>query len=210
MGSGVSRVGVVEPNSNSYPTVTLQGQDHGGLLEKENLVFPSNPKVPPKFYDTRNMRDEANSFRSKAGTLKMLIKNKISRKAFYDFIEKTHRGKEELLDYFLFVECIKKEGNPEDSRKKFIDVMLQYKKKSAGKNRESPTCVIFNSTQTWRSLKTLPVDDLFKHFDRSQDDILIAITPLFESFLLSNNYKELGVNEMAMEKRSYASSITVY
>ena len=162
---------------------------------------------------TRNMQEEANSFRSKTGTLKMLIRNKNSRKAFFNFIEKTQKGKEELLDYFLYIESIKKSKDKimgvEGQRDQFVAIVAQYEKKSSGKECDTPEVIIFNSTHTWRDLKTLPVDELLKHMSRSQDEVLIAITPMFESFLLSNYYKEFDKNEMANERRSYVSSVHV-
>lgn len=209
MGPVVSRIGeVVSPSS--IRTSLYGGQLSSSLMRKSDLLFQRKSSVIPVDYDTRNTRDDAGSFRSKAAMLKVLIKNKIHRKAFYAFIEKKHRGREELLDFFLFVECIKKEKDPEVSRRKFVEIAQRYKKKSAGKSYESTEWLIFNSTQTYKNLEKLTVNELLKHFDRSQNDILIAITPLFDSFGQSNLYKKIDKYEIAVEKKSYASSITVY
>jgi hypothetical protein len=151
-----------------------------------------------------NMQEEANSFRSKSGTIKMLIKNKNSRKAFFTFLEKTQPGKEEMLDYFLFIEGIKK--SKAEVQKQFIDVIAKYEKLATGKDNDSPEAIILASTHTWKDITTLPPEELCKHMSRSQDEVLIALTPLFESFLLSNYYKEFDKNEKSNERRSYISS----
>jgi hypothetical protein len=187
------------------------------LVQKASQIFKGNSAqtLTRKDSNAKNIQEEANSFRSKTGTLKMLIKNKNSRKAFFNFIEKTQKGKEELLDYFLFIESIKKlkdsisGGEPDDARNQFMEVIAQYKTKSMGKEQDAPEMIIFNSTHTWKDIKTLPLVELTKHMTRSQDEVLIAITPTFESFLLSNYYKEFDKNEMANERRSFASSVPV-
>lgn len=189
--------------------------DAGGFVRRASQFLKGLPlqPPPPKDCSTRNMQEEANSFRSKAGTLKMLIRNKNSRKAFFNFIEKTHKGKEELLDYFLYIESIKKSkesaASMDSQRDQFVAIVAQYEKKASGKECESPEAIIFNSTHTWKDIKTLPFDELQKHMTRSQDEVLIAITPMFESFLLSNYYQEFDRNEMANERRSYVSSVPV-
>ena len=169
---------------------------------------PDNPNPDPYLDPNPDNPDTQRS-----GTLKMLIKNKNSRKAFYAFIESTQKGKEELLDYFLFIESIKKTNmpdcNPEDSRKRFIEVIAQYERKSKDKGPDSPELIIYNSTHTWKDIKTLPLDELSKHMSRSQDEVLLSITPLFESFLLSSSYKDYNSKEMANERKSYASSLPI-
>jgi hypothetical protein len=137
----------------------------------------------------------------------MLIKNKNSRKAFFTFLEKTQNGKEELLDYFLFIESIKKVRDHEQSRNQFMGVISKYEKESKNKECESNSVIIYSSTHTFKDIKTLPPEDLMKHMCRSQEEVLLALTPLFESFMVSNYYKEVGANEMANERKSYGSSL---
>ena len=110
-------------------------------------------------------------------------------------------------DYFLFIESIKKvkEEEIELSRKLFLDVIAQYKRKSAGKGDDVPGVIIFKSTYTWKDVKTLSMTEFLKHMNRSQHAVLIAITPLFESFLLSNFYLEFSLTETANERKSYSS-----
>ena len=197
MGSGVSKFWKCFSNSNAKTQ-----QDVDGI---------SNTQLSLKDASSRSIQDEAHSLRSKTSTVKMLIKNKNSRKAFYNFLEETEKGKEELLDYFLFIESIKrvKDDEIEASRKKFITVIAQYKRKSSGKASDLPCTVIYNSTQTWKDVRILSTTDLIKMMSLSQNEVLVAITPLFESFLLSNFYTESNINEAALERKSYASSIPI-
>ena len=67
----------------------------------------------------------------------MLVKNQNSRKAFFTFLEKTHNGKEELLDYFLFIESIKRVRDNDQSRNQFLEVVKKYEKESDGKESEA-------------------------------------------------------------------------
>ena len=225
MGSGasISAIGPIVPTADSVcsiaaskpPTIlnSHSPSDTGGFVRRASQFLKGVPlqSTSNKDGSTRNMREEANSFRSKTGTLKMLIRNKNSRKAFFNFLEKTQKGKEELLDYFLYIESIKKSKDAltgmEGQRDQFVAIIAQYEKKSSGKECDTPEVIIFNSTQTWKDITTLPIDELQKHMTRSQDEVLIAITPMFESFLLSNYYKEFDRNEMANERRSYVSSV---
>ena len=226
MGSGasISTTSAINPtiesscSAASKPLTTPNNPrppDAGGFVRRASQFLKglTLQATPPKDCSTRNMQEEANSFRSKAGTLKMLIRNKNSRKAFFNFIEKTHKGKEELLDYFLYIESIKNSkdsaASMDSKSDQFVAIVAQYEKKASGKECESPEAIIFNSTHTWKDIKTLPSDELQKHMTRSQDEVLIAITPMFESFLLSNYYQEFDRNEMANERRSYVSSVPV-
>lgn len=204
MGSGVSSFGR-----------KLDGNDGISVprLVKQASKLVNGKKSVHNGVKGNNMQEEANSFRSKSGTIKMLIKNKNSRKAFFTFLEKTQPGKEEMLDYFLFIEGIKmssSKGNinlhsNEEIQQQFIAVIAKYEKLATGKNDDSPEAIIFASTHTWKDITTLPPEELFKHMTRSQDEVLIALTPLFESFLLSNFYKEFDKNEKSNERRSYGA-----
>lgn len=140
------------------------------------------------------------------GTLKMLIKNKNSRKAFFTFLEQTQKGKEELLDYFLFLEGIKRTKDPVECTNQFLEVVKKYQLQSEGKEPETNDFIIYASTHTWKDIKTLPHDELVKHIMRSQDEVLLAITPLYETFVKSDYYKEFEKNAKDNERRSYASS----
>lgn len=205
MGSGASSF---KSPAGSFVDGGISGQ---GLVKQASKLVIGKKGFVVKGH---NMQEEANSFRSKSGTIKMLIKNKNSRKAFFTFLEKTQPGKEEMLDYFLFIESIKKSNlksstssnSNEEIQKQFIDVIAKYEKLATGKANDSPEAIIFASTHTWKDIKTLPPEELFKHMTRSQDEVLIAITPLFESFLLSNYYKEFDKHEKSNERKSYISS----
>lgn len=136
----------------------------------------------------------------------MLIKNKNSRKAFFTFLEKDGKGKEELLDYFLFLEGIKKTKDPSECRNQFLEVVAKYQKQSEGKEPETNDYIIYASTHTWKDIKTLPHEELAKHIMRSQDEVLLAITPMFETFVKSDYYKQFEKNTKDNERRSYGSS----
>ena len=137
----------------------------------------------------------------------MLVKNQNSRKAFFTFLEKTHNGKEELLDYFLFIESIKRVRDNDQSRNQFLEVIKKYEKESNGKESEENAAIIFSSTHTWKDIKSLPADELRKHMIRSQDEVMLHLTPLFESFMDSKFYLEVNRSEMAHERRSYGSAV---
>ena len=75
-----------------------------GLLTRTS----SKNKMPDK---GNSIQDDARSFRSKTGAIKMLIRAEESRLAFRAYIVKTHpKGEVEYLDYYLAVEALKKRG----------------------------------------------------------------------------------------------------
>ena len=98
----------------------------------------------------QHVQEEAASFRSKSSSIKMMMRNSAYRKSFFSFLENQHQGKEELMDYFLLVETIKKIKIKEEKRKKFDEAIERYEKKSAGVEVSSPSAVIFASMHHWK------------------------------------------------------------
>ena len=48
-------------------------------------------------------------------------------------------------------------------------------------------------------------EELAKHIERSQDDILLSLTPLFEAFLESPYFQEVKEQESREEKRRFST-----
>ena len=98
----------------------------------------------------QHVQEEAASFRSKSSSIKMMMRNSAYRKSFFSFLENQHQGKEELMDYFLLVETIKKVKDKEEKRKKFMESIERYEKKAAGGLADAPETIIFGSMHHWK------------------------------------------------------------
>ena len=150
------------------------------------------------------------------------------------------------MDYFLLIETIKKVKDKEEKRKKFMDAIERYEKKSAGLSVDAPEAIIFGSMHHWKGSKisnistydagimrflseilltffilivhpivhfslcfagvvNLTDEELGKHIERSQDDILLSLTPLFEAFLESPYFQEVKEQESREEKRRFST-----
>ena len=153
----------------------------------------------------QSIQDEARSFRSKAGGMKILIRKEGSRKAFLDFLKKTgHTGPaEELLNHYLNIEKIKRNVDKKAVRQGFIDVITHYQKRAEEKkdNPEHAAVIIYATLHSWKPLDSLTDEELFKHMVRSQEDVILAITPFFESFMASSDYRDWEKDETSREKR---------
>ena len=60
----------------------------------------------------------------------------------------------------------------------------------------------------WKGVANLTDEELYKHVERSQDDILLALTPLFETFLESPFFAEVKQAEAREEKRRFSVTST--
>ena len=135
----------------------------------------------------------------------MMMRNQAYRKSFFTFLEKMHKGKEEMMDYFLLLEQMKKNKEKDAKRAAFMVEFQKYEQKSEGKSDDAIESIIFNSMHHWKGVANLNDEDLAKHLDRSADDILLALTPLFESFLESPYFLEVKATENREEKRRFSA-----
>ncbi len=134
----------------------------------------------------------------------MMMRNQAYRKCFFNFLENTHNGKEEMMDFFLLVETLKKTKEKEAKRSQFMEAVEKYEKKAMGKPTDAPETIISNSMHHWKGVVNLTDEELAKHIERSQDDILLALTPLFETFLVSTFFQQVKDAESRDEKRRFS------
>jgi Regulator of G protein signaling domain len=166
-----------------------------GLLTRSS----SKTKVPEK---GNSIQDDARSFRSKTGAIKMLIRGEDSRTAFRAYLIKTHsNGEVEYLDYFLAVETIKKSGAEKaDLHTAFLGLIKEYELKAAT-TKQAVVMAIHETTHSWQGIDTLTEPELLKLMNRSQDEVLSILTPNFEKFIASKVYLEYTKGQNAREKR---------
>jgi hypothetical protein len=137
--------------------------------------------------------------------MKLLMRKEGSRKAFLEFLKKKHNTgpAEELLNHFLNIEKIKRNGDKKVMRQQFVEVIEHYRKRSDEKKDipEHAAVTIYSTLHSWKPLEDQSDVDLMKHMTRSQEDVILAITPFFEDFVASPDYKEFEKNETSQEKR---------
>ena len=151
---------------------------------------------------TNSIQDDARSFRSKSGAIKMLIRSEESRQAFRSYILKTlTRGEVEYLDYFLAVEAIKKGGLDKQAMHKSFRAIIKLYEIKATETKHPVVMSIYETTHSWQGIDTLNEAELLKLMNRSQDDILSILTPNFEKFIESKLYQEYNKGQNDREKR---------
>ena len=153
-----------------------------------------------------HVQEDAASFRSKSSTIKMMMRNQAYRKSFFKFLESRGKGEEEMMDYFLSLETMKKLKEKDAKRTSFMEQRDKYERRSEGKSDDLPESIIYNSMHHWKGLVNLSDEDLAKHIERSQDEILMSMTALFEEFLSSRYFTEVKEAETKEEKRRFSQS----
>ena len=78
--------------------------------------------------------------------------------------------------------------------------------RSEGKGDDTPESLIFGSMHHWKGVTNLSDEELYKHVERSQDDVLLSLTPMFETFLESPFFQEVKQAEAKEEKRRFSAS----
>ena len=142
------------------------------------------------------------------GTLKMLIKNGLSRKAFHTFLEFEHAGNDKLLSAYLVFEGIKKDSKKDlpTAKTKLCAVMYSIRHISSSVSTEAERVQnqLYLITQGLRDdVIALTIEDLNRKLCQAQDEILLIMTPFYDRFLKSASYKEFEVANKAKERRSY-------
>lgn len=142
------------------------------------------------------------------GTVKMLIKNRLSRQAFHTFLEFEHAGNDQLLSAYLVFEGIKKDSKKEltTAKTKLCAAMYSIKHTSSAVLNEAERVEnqIYLITQGLRDdVISLTIVDLERKLSQAQDEMLLIMTPFYDRFLKSASYKEFEVTNKAKERRSY-------
>jgi hypothetical protein len=176
-----------------------------GLMGMQTAPAPIKAGPPGRRSSAQHVQEEAASFRSKSSSIKMMMRNQAYRKSFFTFLETMHKGKEEMMDFFLLMETMKKNREKDAKRASFMAEFQKYEQKSQGKSDDLPESLIFSSMHHWKGVENLSDEDLAKHIERSADDILLALTPLFESFLESPYFLEVKATENREEKRRFSA-----
>ena len=167
-----------------------------GILSKLSTQNKHNDKGS-------SIQDDARSFRSKSGAIKMLIRGEDSRQAFRSYMIKTQpKGEVEYLDYYLAVEAIKKSGTTKAGmHEAFLSIVKEYEVK-AESSKHPVVMAIHETTHSWQGIETLGEAELVKHMTRSQDEVLNILTPNFEKFISSKVYLEYSKGQNDREKQS--------
>lgn len=167
-----------------------------GILSKLSTQNKHNDKGS-------SIQDDARSFRSKSGAIKMLIRGEDSRQAFRSYMMKTQpKGEVEYLDYYLAVEAIKKSGTTKAGmHEAFLSIVKEYEVK-AESSKHPVVMAIHETTHSWQGIETLGEAELVKHMTRSQDEVLNILTPNFEKFISSKVYLEYSKGQNDREKQS--------
>ena len=167
-----------------------------GILSKLSTQNKHNDKGS-------SIQDDARSFRSKSGAIKMLIRGEDSRQAFRSYMIKTQpKGEVEYLDYYLAVEAIKKSGATKAGmREAFLSIVKEYEVK-AESSKHPVVMAIHETTHSWQGIETLGEAELVKHMTRSQDEVLNILTTNFEKFISSKVYLEYSKGQNDREKQS--------
>ena len=146
------------------------------------------------------MQDEARSFRSKTGAIKIILRADGSRKAFQNFLKKTHqKGEEELVDYYMSLEVVRKIID----KKKFRDEAMQliHTYKARADKKDSAAEMIYETLHSWKGLENLTDEEFKAHMTRSAEEVVGILSPLFEKFVASKDYGEWTKEEKALERK---------
>jgi hypothetical protein len=155
---------------------------------------------PAKEINKVSMQDEARSFRSKTGALKILLRQDGSRKAFQVFLRKAHQqGQEELVDYYITLEVIKRIIDKKEARQRSQEVIAQYQARA--EKKESAAILIYETLHSWKGVDKLTDDELRIHMGRSAEEVMGILSPLFEQFVASKDYVEWTKEETKLERR---------
>ena len=184
-------VNKVKPRKSSLTGITL-GKDNSGRSRSGSVGS--------------HVQEDAASFRSKSSTIKMMMRNSAYRRSFFKFLENRGHGEEEFMDYFLSLETMKKLKEKDAKRVSFMDARDKYERRSEGKDDSNIDAIIYNSMHHWKGLVNLSDEDLAKHIERSQDEILMSMTPLFEEFLSSRYFAVVKEAETKDENRRFSMS----
>ena len=142
------------------------------------------------------------------GTLKMLIKNRLSRQAFHTFLDVEHAGNGQLLSAYLVFEGIKKDSKKDlpTAKTKLCAAMysIRHISSSVLTGAERVENQLYLITQGLRDdVIALTIEDLDRKLSQAQDEILLIMTPFYDRFLKSASYNEFEVTNKAKEIRSY-------
>lgn len=138
----------------------------------------------------------------------MLIKNKLSREAFYAFLQIDHPGNDQYVKAYLAFEGIKKDSKKEIAIAKTKLCAAVYGLKpiisSVTIEAEKVENRIYLITQGMRDdIFSMSVDHMDRKLSQAQDEILLLLTPFYDGFLKSKSYQEFEITCKAKERRSY-------
>lgn len=163
----------------------------------------------PKPGEERNVQDEARSFASKLGAMKILLKGPITQKSFLAFCDKL--GKAEYMRYFEELEKFKtlKIEDANDKLKKLLPdsaVSMDQYAPVEGEDKHK------NAIQCLEPLhrlkyKTFTQIELIRALGRSQDNLLTSLIGEFEEYLTTEecakakDQENIAASKMKTNKR---------
>lgn len=144
-------------------------------------VFQAKPA------EERNVQDEARSFSSKLGAMRIILKSPTSQKAFLTFCDK--KGKAEYMRYFEELEKYKsyKVEEANEKLKKLIPFVVsvdEFDIDIDGKAKSALQCL---EPLNKLKVKHFTQIELIRAVQRSQDNLLTTLIDEFEEYLTTED-----------------------
>lgn len=170
-------------------------------------------KVKAGDFEKGAIQDEARSYRSKVGAMRLVLKNEMTREVFKKFIENegNQDGRTEFVTYFEILDELKPMPQSEQ-------VVRLKKLMSLTPAQPDATFVpndgkMIHST-LWsclRPLRPLKLDtatqiELMKAIGNTQDLLLSPVTPEFERFMESAEFVECKKESLNTQQKNKSSS----
>lgn len=170
-------------------------------------------KVKAQDFEKGAIQDEARSYRSKVGAMRLVLKNEKTRDVFKKFIEKegNEDGRTEFVTYFEILDELKPLPKEEQvvRLKKLMSLTPALPDATA-----VPIDVKMIHSTLWsclRPLRPLKLDtatqvELMKAIGNTQDLLLSPVTPEFEKFMESAEFIECKKEHLDTQKQNKNSN----
>lgn len=161
-------------------------------------VFSSHghgPKQKVGIGGNSTIQDEARSYRSKVGAMRIILKNVHSRRALIKYLEVHHKA--EYVKCFQELEEARLSRDDRLFRTDLKRIIANYKSVAelAESKHAEPTCIEYALWDCFGPLRHTQIDStaslqISKYVHIAQDSLLSQICSLFEEFLDSPEYEE--------------------
>lgn len=173
---------------------------------------PSNKNISSSGKESRNVQDDARSYRSKIGAIKMLTRNERSREALIKFLQ--CEKKAEFLVCYQDLEEIMGLSE-EQAFTRTAAIIWRYKTmyedvKIHEAKVQHVELLVWDSLGQLRSVDTsnIAYNDLSRLIVVAQNDLLSRLIMPFERFLKSNQYKDWQQGQITEERKRNLSRRT--
>jgi hypothetical protein len=133
--------------------------------------------------EERNVQDEARSFSSKLGAMRIILKSPISQKAFLSFCDR--KGRAEYMRYFEELEKYKslKVEDANEKLKKLIPMVVSVDEFDIDIEGKTKTAIQCLEPLNKLKVKHFTQIELIRAVQRSQDNLLTSLINEFEEYL---------------------------